>query len=95
MQIVSKIETKVGIKNLNSIIDVSDYIMIARGTLGTPFLAEQIASFLETGAYRKEISKVMNAIIGQESATKNDKTTLQNIFLYNICKVYKQILNDL
>jgi len=40
--IVSKIETALGVKNIDSIIRVSDAIMIARGDLGIEIPAEQI-----------------------------------------------------
>jgi len=42
IKIISKIESKKGVKNINSLINVSDGIMIARGDLGKSFPIEQI-----------------------------------------------------
>ena len=44
-KIISKIETKKGIKNINSLIDVSDGIMIARGDLGRNLPFEKVPIF--------------------------------------------------
>ena len=43
-EIISKIESAEGIKNLEKIIDVSDGIMVARGDMGTEIPIEQIPS---------------------------------------------------
>lgn len=42
MEIIAKIESKIGIKNLDSIIDVSDGVMVARGDLGVEIPHEKL-----------------------------------------------------
>ena len=42
IKIISKIETKLAIQNIDEIIELSDYIMIARGDLDMNFNLEEI-----------------------------------------------------
>lgn len=45
MQIISKIESTTGVENLDSIIDVSDGIMVARGDLGVEIPMQQLPKY--------------------------------------------------
>lgn len=42
MKIISKIESATGMENLDSIVEVSDGIMVARGDLGVEIPMEQL-----------------------------------------------------
>ena len=45
MKVISKIESTTGVENLDSIIDVSDGIMVARGDLGVEVPMQQLPKF--------------------------------------------------
>lgn len=45
MKVISKIESTTGVENLDSIIDVSDGIMVARGDLGVEVLMQQLPRY--------------------------------------------------
>ena len=64
-EIISKIESLEGIKNLDSIIEVSDGIMVARGDMGTEIPIEQIPAVQKT-MIQKCISSGKKVIVATE-----------------------------
>ncbi len=64
-EIISKIESVDGIKNLDSIIDVSDGIMVARGDMGTEIPIEQIPA-VQKNMIQKCISMGKKVIVATE-----------------------------
>lgn len=79
IKIISKIETRKGIENINSLIDVSDGIMVARGDLGKNISFEKVP-LVQKLLIRKCNKKNIMAITATEMlcSLTNSKTPLRS-----------------
>ncbi len=81
MKIISKIESALGVKNLDEIIDVSDGVMVARGDLGVELPIERLPDIQKTIIKRaKEKGKItITATEMLESMITNNRATRAEI----------------
>ncbi len=89
--IISKIETKSGLRNLNDIVKVSDFIMVARGDLGVELPLEEI------GLIQKKIiseshkygvptivaTQMLESMVNASSPTRAEVSDITNAILDN------------
>ncbi len=91
IDLVSKIESLEGIKNLDSIIDVSDGIMVARGDMGSEVPMEQIPSIqkqmiAKTVSHSKYIivaTEMLESMIEKRRPTRAETTDVANAIYDN------------
>ena len=102
MKVISKIESTTGVENLDSIIDVSDGIMVARGDLGVEVPMQQLPKFQKLMIQRcrekgkfviVEVSDVANAVLdGTDAVMLSGETTVGKYpvevvtYMAQICK---------
>ncbi len=65
MKVISKIESAMGVKNLNEIIEVSDGIMVARGDLGVELPVEKLP-YIQKDMIAKAVRKGKFVIVATE-----------------------------
>ena len=81
IEIIAKIESRAGVNNLNSILDVSDGIMVARGDLGVEVPFEELPSIQKTiiNACRIRGKRSITATEMLESMIKQPRPTRAEI----------------